>query len=245
VAHPEIVYAVIKAHPAQFLEVVQGAVQAAQDSLRARAATADSARVEEGFRHPQRVDVTGRAGFGNPAAPVTIVEYTDFECPFCQHERDVLVEVLKHYGPQVRLVVKQLPLTEIHPQAMPAALLFEAVARQDPAKAYKLYDILYTQQERLKREGAAFLREAVAQTGADAPRALAVAASDSLRAAVDADLAEAKRLGFSGTPSFLINGVPLVGAHPVADFTAIIDRHLGLAHGATAPVSPAAPKSTP
>jgi protein-disulfide isomerase len=221
VSHPEVLAAAIKAHPTEFMQAVNGAFQAAQAAQQKAA----SDKMEAEFRNPKHPDLAGRVSLGNPNAPVTIVEYTDFECPYCQREVAVLHQVLKAYNGRVRLVVKQTPL-EIHPNAMPAALMFEAIALQDGAKAFRFYELMYAGQARLEAEGQAFVAEAARQVGADAPRALRDQQSAVVRARVAADLAEGQAFGFTGTPGFLINGVALEGAHPIDAFTGIIDRHL-------------------
>lgn len=222
VAHPEVLASAIKAHPTEFMEAVNGALQAAQTAQQQAA----QARMDEEFRHPKQPDLSGRVSLGNPAAPVTIVEYTDFECPYCRREVAVLHQVLQAYPGRVRLVVKQTPLS-IHPNAMPAALMFEAIALQDGAKAFRFYELMYAEQARLVAEGQSFVAEAARRVGADVPRALRDQQGEVVRARVAADEAEGQSLGFTGTPGFLINGVSLEGAHPLDAFTQIIDRHLG------------------
>lgn len=223
--HPEILYRVIEKHPAEIIAALNKAAQTAQAESQKNAARDAATRQEEEFRNPKVPALDHRIAFGNPNAPITIVEYSDFECPYCRRERDVLVEVMRHYGDSVRLVVKQTPL-EMHPHAMIAALMYEAVARQDPAKAFKLYDELFNNQARLEAQGEPYLEQAVRAVGADLARAKVDARSESLRALVAADLAEGRRFGFAGTPAFLINGVSLEGTHPVDAFERIIDRHL-------------------
>ena len=223
--NPDVVYAVVRAHPDTFLAILSEAARVAQSRTAATSAAADSARIEADLAHPHIVSTTGRAGFGDPGAPITIVEYTDFECPFCRQERDVLVEILKAYPGKVRLVVKQMPVPT-HPHAYPAALMFEAVARQSPAKAYRLYDALYTNQEQLKTRGDAYLAEAVKSVGADVALAQRDAGSAAVKAVVAADQKEGAQLGFTGTPGFLVNGVLLQGTYPRSTFEQIINRQL-------------------
>jgi protein-disulfide isomerase len=122
-------------------------------------------------------------------------------------------------------VVKQTPLS-IHPNAMPAALMFEAIALQDAAKAFRFYELMYAEQARLEAEGQSFVAEAARRVGADLPRALRDQHSDAVGARVAADQAEGQAFGFTGTPGFLINGVAIEGAHPLEAFTRIIDRQL-------------------
>ena len=234
--HPDILYRVIEQHPAEFITALNKAAQVAQAELQQTAARDASAKMEAEFQAPKVPALAHRIAFGNEMAPITIVEYSDFQCPYCRRERDVLVQVMRKYGDRVRLVVKQTPLA-MHPQAMIAALMYEAVARQDPAKAFKLYDELFNNQARLDAQGAAYLDEAVKAVGADLSRAKADAQSEAVKATVAADLAEFQTFGFAGTPGFLINGVSLEGSRPLAEFEYIIDRHLaGLAGGKAPPV---------
>ncbi|MGI8499445.1 MAG: DsbA family protein [Gemmatimonadaceae bacterium] len=228
VKNPQVVYAVIQAHPAEFLDVLNRAAQQTQASQHVRALQADSSRIEEELRNPKRPVIQQRAVLGNPAAPITVVEYTDFECPYCRQERDVLVQLMKQYGDRVRLVVKQMPVVELHPRAMAAALMFEAIARQDPMKAYRFYDDVYANQERLTQDGQRFLEDVARRAGADVERAVRDQNSEAIRAVVAADMDEGKRFGFTGTPGFSINGVTLQGAHPLSAFTSIIDRELSV-----------------
>ncbi|GAC1647352.1 MAG: hypothetical protein NVS4B3_01270 [Gemmatimonadaceae bacterium] len=227
VQNPEVLFAVIQAHPTEFLAVLNKAAQGEQAKERAQSLRNEGTRLEEEFRNPKRPELTHRAGFGNPNARVTIVEYTDFECPFCREERETLVQLFKEYGDKVRLVVKQAPL-DTHPHAMAAALMFEAIARQSPAMAYRFYDDVYTKQDQLQTGGQKFLEAAAGRAGADVARAIADQQSTAVRAIVAADLDEAKRFGFNGTPGFLVNGVAFQGAYPRPDFEKIIDRHLAM-----------------
>ncbi len=220
-AHPEVLAAAIKAHPTEFMQAVNAAFQASQAAQQKAAAD----RLEEGFRNPKRPDLSGRISLGNATAPVTIVEYTDFECPYCRQSVAVVHQLLERYRGQVRLVVKQTPL-EFHPNAMPAALMFEALALQGGDKAFRYYDLVYAEQERLVAEGQRFVEDAARRVGADVPRALRDQQSEAVRARVAADMAEGSAFGFTGTPAFLINGVALEGAHPVDNFVPIIDRLL-------------------
>jgi protein-disulfide isomerase len=225
VQHPEILYDAIRAHPAEFMAVIDSVARSASSSRQARTAAEEERRIDGEFASPRRPALDHRIAFGAADAPVTIVEYTDFECPYCREERPVLVDLMKKYDGRVRLVVKHTPM-EFHPHAMPAARMFEAIVRQDPQKALRFYDAMYERQDRLVAEGERYVRQAAVDVGADLARAERDAASDAVRATIDADMAEARRFGFTGTPGFLINGVSLEGAYPLPAFERIIDRHL-------------------
>ena len=225
-AHPDILFAAIRAHPAEFMLVLQGAARTAQGQNEALTARDDSLRIEAELLHPKVPVIEHRAVLGNPAAPITIVEYTDFQCPYCRQERDVLTDVMKRYGDSVRLLVKQMPVTQLHPHAMAAALMFEAVARQSPIKAFQLYDDLYEHQDDLGRDGQKYLEAAIGRLGVDSARAIREQGSAEIRAIVDADLKEGEEFGFTGTPGFLVNGVSFQGAYPLDAFGRLIDRQL-------------------
>jgi protein-disulfide isomerase len=224
VQHPEVLYAAVRAHPKEFIKVLNAAAQQSQGELAAQSTKAEQARIDAEFKNPKVPSLAGHVALGEPNAPITIVEYADFQCPYCRAERATVEEVLKEYAGKVRLVIKQTPL-DIHPQAMGAALMFEAVALQGSMPALRFYDELYANQERLK-EGDRFLQAAARKAGADVARAMRDAKSDSARALIRADLDEAQRFGFNGTPGFLINGVSLEGAYPRSAFEEIINRHL-------------------
>ena len=223
--HPEILYAAIRAHPEEFVTLLDSVARATASARQASSAQAEERRIDAEIARPRQPDLTHGVYFGSPSAPITIVEYTDFECPYCRQEHPVIVELFKRYGDSVRLVVKEMPMP-FHPRAMPAARMFEAVAMQDASKAPKFYDVMYDQQERLIAEGDRFLDETVRALGLDVARARRDAASDDVTARIAADVAEARRFGINGTPGFLVNGVLLQGAYPVETFAHIIDRQL-------------------
>jgi len=224
--HPEILYAAIRAHPQEFVTLLDSVARATSSARQASSAQAEERRIAAEIAHPRQPDLSQGVYFGNPSAPITIVEYTDFECPYCRQAHPVIVELFKRYGDRVRLVVKDMPMP-FHPRAMPAARMFEAVAMQDASKAPKFYDVMYDHQDRLIAEGERFLEETVRSLGLDVDRAKRDAASDVVSARIAADVAEAQRFGIAGTPGFLVNGVLLEGAYPVETFAAIIDRQLG------------------
>ena len=223
--HPEILYAAIRAHPQEFVTLLDSVARATSSARQASSAQAEERRIAAEIAHPRQPDLSQGVYFGNPSAPITIVEYTDFECPYCRQAHPVIVELFKRYGDRVRLVVKDMPMP-FHPRAMPAARMFEAVAMQDASKAPKFYDVMYDHQDRLIAEGERFLEETVRSLGLDVDRAKRDAASDVVAARIAADVAEARRFGIAGTPGFLVNGVLLEGAYPVETFVAIIDRQL-------------------
>ncbi|MFV8248593.1 DsbA family protein [Bdellovibrio bacteriovorus] len=223
---PSIVFAAIEKDPEQFIEVVNKAAQNAQRKAQEKAVAEEGKKRDDEFKNPLKPAIEeGRVIFGPKDAKVTIIEYSDFECPYCAKGHATVDEVMKAYPKDVRVVYKHLPL-DFHPMAMPAAQYFEAIALQDAAKAEKFYNLVFENQGELrtKKEGA--LKDAAKKAGADMKKLEKDLNSEVVKKRIEADMEEARKFNFSGTPGFLINGVSLRGAYPFADFKEIIDRHL-------------------
>lgn len=162
----------------------------------------------------------GRPARGPADAPVQIIEFSDFECPFCQRSAPTIAKVLADYGDRIRLVYRHYPLPN-HPNARPAA---EASACAAELGAFWPYhDRLFENQARLA-EGD--LKQHAADLGLEAAVFNDCFDSRKHRQAVDADIAAADEAGVSGTPAFFINGRPLSGAQPYEAFQRIIDEEL-------------------
>lgn len=159
---------------------------------------------------------------GNPDAPITIYEYTDFQCPYCSYGARVMDEVLKRYEGRVKLVVKHLPLPKLHPMAIAAAEHFEAIALQAPAKAWAFYDRIFADLPALAGKEA-YLRKVAADVGADRARLEADLKSGIPAARVKADMKESAAFDFDGVPVFVVNGQVVEGAQPVEAFVEVID----------------------
>ena len=169
----------------------------------------------------------GRLVRGNAAAPITIVEFTDLQCPYCAFGARVMDEVLARYEGRVRLVLKHLPLPRLHPMALPAGLHVEAIALQSPARAWAFHDRVM-REPRLLAGGEPRLRELAAELGVDAQRLDADLRSEFVRARIDADLKEAQRLRLDGVPAFVVDGHLVAGAQPAQLFFDLIEA---LLHG--------------
>lgn len=224
---PSIVFSAIEKAPDKFIEVVMKAQQEAQKVAGERAQQEEKKQRDEEFKNPLKPEIDEtRVIFGNKSAPVTIVEFSDFQCPYCARGHQTINDVLKTYGDKVRVVFKHLPL-DFHPQAMPAARYFEAIAQQDHAKAQKFHDIVFENQDKLRGNAEVFFKDSAKKVGADLKKIEVALKNDSaITKRIETDMAEAKKFGFSGTPGFIINGVSLKGAYPIDSFKEIIDRHL-------------------
>lgn len=223
---PSIVFAAIEKAPDKFIEVVMKAQQDAQKVAGEKAQEEEKKQREEEFKNPLKPEVEAdRVIFGNKSAPITIVEYSDFQCPYCSRGYETMRQVKKEYGDKVRIVFKHLPL-DFHPLAMPAARYFEAIAEQDHAKAEKFHDMVFENQGMLKDKGEGYFKEVTKKVGADLKKVEASLKDEKITKRITADMEEAKKFNFSGTPGFIINGVSLKGAYPIASFKEIIDRQL-------------------
>jgi protein-disulfide isomerase len=224
--NPSIVFGAIEAEPEKFIEVVNKAARDAQQKAQEKAANEETQKRDDEFKNPLKPEIQeGRAILGSASAPITIVEYSDFECPYCSRGYQTIEEVKKEYGDKVRIVFKHLPL-DFHPKAMPAAKMFEAIARQSSEKAYKFHDAIFQDQNSLKSKGEPWMKELAKKMGIDMKKLEKDLADASLMDRINADIEEAKKFGISGTPGFIINGVSLKGAYPFPEFKTIIDKHL-------------------
>lgn len=190
-------------------------------------AKAAQSRMEEEFKNPKKpVIQKGRAVLGSASAPITVVAYSDFQCPYCQMGYERIEDVKKKYGAKVRFVFKHLPLS-FHPYAMPAALRFEAINAQGGAKkAYAFHDIVFKEQKRLGTEGETFLDDAAKRAGANVAKMKADMQLPKIKKIVEGDMEEAHSYKIDGTPGFIVAGVTLSGAQPIEAFSQIIDLRL-------------------
>lgn len=164
---------------------------------------------EKAFKNPFKPVVDAKTRIrGDEKAPITIVEYSDFQCPYCSKGFRTLEEVRKKHGAKIRFVFKHLPLP-FHPFAMPAAQWMEAVALQAPDKTWLFHDKMFENQDKLGDE---FFRKTVKELGLNVEKAAKDKDEKTVQDKIAADMLEAKGFGFQGTPGFLINGVPLRGA---------------------------------
>ena len=163
---------------------------------------------------------------GNPDAPVTIVEFADFQCPYCQSAEKTVKELLEKYKSNVRLGYRDFPLTQIHPQARQAALASRCAGEQGQFWAY--HDLLFANPGRLDTAG---LTDHARTAGLDMEEFGACLASDKFKTDIENDLKLGTVAGVSGTPAFYINGVLVSGAQPASAFENIIDSELAKAGG--------------
>ncbi len=179
----------------------------------------------------KKIKTEGEPSEGPADAKVTIVEYSDFQCPYCARAHSTVDQVMKEYKGKVRLVYKNFPLG-FHKFAEPAAIAAECTFEQDPAAFWKLYDYYFEHQQQLSPENIKEKTlEAVKGTKVDTAKFDDCFDNKKTLAKVQADQAEGQQVGVTGTPAFIINGRKLSGAQPIDRFKAIIDDELARAGG--------------
>ena len=167
------------------------------------------------------VSTAGRPSRGPADAKVTMVEFVDYQCPFCgQFERDTMPQIEKNYGSRIRIVSRQFPLS-IHPNAFGAALAMECAYKA--GKFWQLHDRLFHHQDDLGPGGIAQQAQAV---GLDTAKMRSCEKSGATKDAVNKDITAARGYGVTGTPTIFVNGRPLEGALPYAQFKTALDAAL-------------------
>ncbi len=177
-----------------------------------------------------KIKLDGSHCRGPKDAKVTIVEWSDYQCPFCTKGYNTLEQqVLKEFGDKVRFCFKDFPLG-FHPWAEPAAIAAKCIAQQKETAYWKAYDGFFQNQkdvnpQNVKEKAWAF----VEAEKLDKAKFDDCFDNKKTQAAVKAEMAEGQSLGVTGTPSFVINGRLLVGAQPFEQFKAVIDDELASA----------------
>ncbi len=180
----------------------------------------------EGAHDGTRIPVAGSPSVGPRDALVTVVEFADFQCPFCARVVPTLAQLRQRYGDDVRIVWKHHPLP-FHQHAMEAAeASAEAFAQGGDAMFWAMHDRLFDTQRALDR---AVIDAAAQQSGLDMGRYAAAMERHTHAAEIARDVALAEALGANGTPEFFLNGSHLVGAQPLESFTSAVDRILARA----------------
>lgn len=223
---PEIVFEVLEKNPEKFMETFQKVNLEYRKVAQAKAEQQQKAQLEEEFKNPKTPEIgADRAVRGEKDAPITIVTYSDFQCPYCQKGFDTVEELRKKYGNKVRFMFKNLPL-DFHPMALPAAKRFEAIALQSPVKAYQFHDAVFKHQQKLGSGGEKFLDETAGKLDVNVAQMKKDMNSPKVKERIEADMAEARKFDISGTPGFVVSGVTIKGAYPVNYFVEIIEKKL-------------------
>src|SRR5580704_8702477 len=166
---------------------------------------------------------------GTPGAPVVLVEFSDFECPFCRQQAKMLrEELLKAYPKEVRLYYLDYPLESLHPWAKSAAMMGRCIFHQNASAFWDYHDWIFENQEEMKIEN---LRDKVVDfakgKGVDADQLSKCIDSGATEAEVDKTKAEGKDLDVNSTPTLFVNGRRMVGTLQWPDLQRVIDYEVG------------------
>ncbi len=168
------------------------------------------------------VEVGDAPSFGNKDAKVTIVEYSDFQCPYCAKGADILKQIKKKYGSKVKVAFKNFPLP-FHNHAEKAAVAGLCANEQSSEAFWKLHDEMFANQESLDPEG---LKKAAAKLGLKVDKFTKCLDENTYLAKVKADMEEGKAVKVKSTPTFFVNGQLINGAQPIEVFSELIDEEL-------------------
>ena len=170
---------------------------------------------------PSRVEVAAEGPAKGPsAAPVTIVEFSDFQCPFCSKAEETVTKVLKTYDGKVRVVFRDFPLP-FHPQAQKAAEAAHCAG--DQGKYWEMHEKLFANQKALEPPA---LKGYAKDLGLDQGKFDRCLDSGDKAKVVDSNRKAGEKVGVTGTPAFFVNGYQLSGAQPFEEFKSIIDSEL-------------------
>lgn len=185
-----------------------------------------SSPVEVFIEKPRRptfnIEVGSSPFFGSQSAKVTIVEFSDFQCPFCAKGADILKEIKKKYGNKVKVAFKQYPLP-FHKDARGAAVAALCANEQKTDYFWKLHDWMFENQDKLDTES---LKGAAKTVGADLKKFTECLDGNKFMGQVQKDIDEGKSIGVKSTPTFFVNGQLISGAQPIEVFSELIDQEL-------------------
>ena len=163
---------------------------------------------------------------GPSSAPVTLVEYSDLECPVCAHMQEELeTEIIPKYGDKLRVVFKEFPLVTIHDWALTGAIAAQCTYQIDPSKYVDFRSAVYKNQTTITGDHARdMLLHVAAEVGVDNMKLAACIDAQGSLSRVEANIQEGNALGVAQTPTSFINGRTIVGAPATADFYKLIDE---------------------
>ena len=226
--NPDIIFEVMKKEPVKFIDTLNEAGREYQTLKREDDTKKEKEAMEQQFANPVKPEIDEKRAIRGPKdAPITIVEYSDFQCGYCGKAFKTVEKLMDdEYKGKIRLIYKHLPVTGA-PMSRPAAEIFEAIATIDTEKAYEFHDKVFENQGALSQGGEKELKKIVKDVmGGSANKVFDKTDSEEVQARLAADRQEAEKYEIRGTPAFVVNGVFLKGAYPIEKFKEVIDRHL-------------------
>lgn len=221
--NPTLLAEAIEKHPVEVMTAIQNASKSAQGEMAKQREVEEKKALEENFEKPLVAKIrTDEIIVGAKDAPITLVEYSDFECPYCSRGYETVKSLMTKYDGKIRFVFKHLPLP-FHKQAMISAQYYEALRLQDGKKATAFHDEVFKNQAKLQ-EGTKYLDSVVKKVGGNLAKVKTDIKSEKVAERIKEDGVEAASFGMQGTPGFLLNGVPVRGAYPPEHFVSIVEE---------------------
>src|SRR5919202_1125026 len=211
--HPEQVLQIIRSHP----EVILESVQAYQQQQQQEQLQQIRQVFLQALENNPKVVIRESPTTGASDLKVVLVEFSDFQCPYCAQAHKTIKEFMEKHQNEVTLVYKHFPLTPIHPEAMPSAKAAWAAGQQ--GKFWEFHDALFTQQDKL---GEPLYVATAKALNLDLKRFDQDRNSNAASAAIQKDVHMAENLGVSGTPFLVMNGEPIPGAAQLADLEGLL-----------------------
>ncbi|WP_320169762.1 thioredoxin domain-containing protein [Maridesulfovibrio sp.] len=221
--NPQIVLQAMRENSIDVLEIVEKGVNEREKARRKE-------KFESAIKNPYTPDIKDRVFLGKPEATVTVVEYSDFLCPYCSKGAKVVRKLVAEHPEKYKLVFKHLPL---HKNSRELAAVFEAVAMIDTELAYKFHDMAFEKQKELYQDkDGKVLGQIISELKIDPQKLQQNLESPVITQRLVKDGREAEKFGLDATPTFLINGVPVLGYLPADRFDATVDMILEKSSGA-------------
>lgn len=223
---PNLIADAIKSHPAEVMMALQTAARDAKEAMAKKREQDEEKKLMDSIEKPLQPKIReDEAIRGTKGGVITLVEYSDFQCPYCTRGyTDVVEPLLKKYEGKIQFVYKHLPLS-FHKEARMASAYYEALRLQSADLAFKFHDELFTPnaQQKLREYRDKYLDKVAKKLGADMKKLAVDVKSEAVANRIKEDEAEARKFEIQGTPGFLLNGVPVRGAYPLGYFEKIID----------------------
>jgi protein-disulfide isomerase len=208
----EQVLQIIRENPEVILDAVQAYRKKQQDEQQAA-----RQKVLQKFVSDPKAAIAQSPTTGAKSGKILLVEFSDFQCPYCAKAQDAVKTFMAKHGDSVTLVFKHLPLTSIHPEALPAAKAAWAAGQQ--GKFWQFQQALFANQRQLSDE---FYQQTAQSLGLDVAKFDRDRASTAAATAINQDLALAEQLGIEGTPFFVLNGKALPGVVQLEDLETLL-----------------------
>ena len=213
--HPDMVLDALSKQKQELYALVVAGQQENQDAAR-------QAQMAEELKKPLAPVIDpARAMRGPENTSITVVVYSDFLCPYCARGAATLKEFMARHPDSVRVLFKHYATDDLSRQA---ALLYEALAAQNPQLAFAFHDAVFAAQQEIEQAGEPALYALAVKLGADVPQLKRDLKNPALAKRIDDDVAEARAFGIEGTPTFVVNGVSLRGAVPLSDFEDVLRK---------------------